>query len=84
MSGEHEWIDLGSEVELVTFTHVQVTPTSFLNYDPYIVAIGKLPNGQKVLAWVEGVKIENLKPGDKLKIKVKMGDNGNPYYIFAP
>ena len=84
MSANSKWVDLGTEAELVTFTHVQVTPTSFVDYDPYYVGIGKLGQGLKVLAWIEGASPEKLAPGAKLKLEARSGSDGLPYYVFVP
>lgn len=83
MSGDFEWVDLGTDAELVTFTYVQVTPTSFVTNDPYLVAIGRLREGVKVLAWLEGGKLEQLKPGMKLRLEARTSPEGSPYYVFV-
>jgi len=83
MSNRFEWVDLGREATLVTFTYVQVTPASFSDSDPYIVAIGKLDGGLKVLAWLEGVPPEKAKPGMKIRIEPRTSKEGNPYYVFV-
>jgi len=84
MSSNSEWVDLGTEAELVTFTYVQITPTSFVDSGPYHVAVGVLPNGLKVLAWVEGATTAELKPGVKLRLEARLSDGGSPYYAFVP
>jgi len=84
MSGEVEWVDMGTEAELVTFTYVMVTPTSFVDTDPYVVAIGRLPQGLKVLAWVEGADVQKLKPGSKLRLEARKASDGSPYYVYLP
>lgn len=83
-SGDVDWVDLGTEAELVTFTHVQVTPTSFVDHDPYTVGIGQLPQGVRVLAWIEGAPIERLSPGVKLRLEARKTPEGSPYYVFVP
>ena len=83
MGGNSEWVDLGTEAELVTFTYVQVTPTSFVESGPYHVAIGALAQGLKVLAWVEGKPTGQLKPGMKLRLEARQGGDGSPYYVFV-
>jgi uncharacterized OB-fold protein len=83
MSGEFTWVDLGTEATLVTFTYVQITPASFAENDPYIIAIGVLNNGLKVLAWLEGVQPENAKPGMKMKLEARTSKEGNPFYVFV-
>ncbi len=83
LSGNSEWVDLGTDAELLTFTYVQVTPTSFVDHDPYLVGIGRLKDGLNVLAWIEGGDLQKLKPGAPLRIEFRNGDGG-PYYVFVP
>ena len=83
MSSNHEWVDLGTDAELETFTYVMITPTSFVENDPYTVGIGRLANGLKVLAWVEASP-ENLKVGDKLRLEARKAQSGAAYYVFVP
>jgi uncharacterized protein len=82
MSSNAEWVDMGTDAELVTFTYVVVTPTSFVDSDPYVVAIGRLKQGLKVLAWVEGTTVDELKPGAKLRLEARKGSDGSPYYVY--
>ena len=84
MSAEHEWIDLGPEAELLTYTYVQITPTSFVDHDPYVVAIGRLREGVNVLAWLEGGDLPKLRPGARLRIETRKEPGGSPYYVFVP
>jgi uncharacterized OB-fold protein len=83
MSGNSEWVDLGTEAELLTFTYVQITPTSFVDHDPYLVGIGRLKGGLNVLAWVEGEDPRKLEPGAPLRIEFRKGTDGSPYYVFV-
>lgn len=83
MSPNSEWVDLGTDAELVTFTYVQVTPTSFVDHDPYVVAIGRLKEGLNVLAWLEGGEPRNLRPGTKLRLETRKDSEGSPYYVFV-
>jgi uncharacterized OB-fold protein len=83
MSSRHEWVDLGTEAELQTFTHVAVTPTSFSDHEPYTVGIGKLRNGLKILAWVESPP-EKLQVGDRVRLEARKAPDGAPYYVFVP
>jgi len=84
MSGEFTWTELGRDATLVTFTHVQITPASFVDTDPYIIAICELANGLKVLAWLEGVEPQKAKPGMKVRVEGRKSKEGNPYYVFVP
>ncbi|MDG6991044.1 MAG: Zn-ribbon domain-containing OB-fold protein [Nitrososphaerota archaeon] len=84
MGGEFEWVDLGTDATLVTFTHVRVTPASFAANGPYTIAIAELESGLKALAWLEGAEQQSVKPGMKLKVAARDGGEGNPYYVFVP
>ena len=83
MSNEFSWVELGKEATLVTFTYVQITPASFADNDPYIIAIGEFPDTTKVLAWLEGVQPEKAKPGMKMRVEARTSKEGNPYYVFV-
>jgi uncharacterized protein len=84
MGGEFTWVDLGRDAKLVTFTRVQIAPASFAGVDPYVIAIGELRNGLKVLAWLEGVEPQKAKPGMDMKLEARSSAQGNPYYVFVP
>ena len=83
MSSESQWVDLGRDATLVTFTHVRTAPASFAGSEPYVIGIGEMPGGTKVLAWLEGIGPENAKPGMKLRIEPRNSAQGNPYYVFV-
>ena len=83
MSGEHSWVELGSDATLVTYTQVRIAPASFASQSPYLIAIGEFTGGLKVLAWLDGVRQEEAKPGMKLRIEARTADTGNPYYVFV-
>jgi uncharacterized OB-fold protein len=82
MAGDPEWVQLGTEAELVTYTHVQTTPASFAGSGAYTIAIAKLREGPKILAWLEGAS--DAKPGMKLSLVARSSKEGNPYYVFVP
>ena len=77
-----DWVELSSDAEIVTFTHVVIRPTTFQAQKPYTVAIGKLKEGVKVLAWLNGFKLSEVKVGMKAKLVAKMTPEGNPTYEF--
>lgn len=83
-SSNMEWIELSSEAEIETYTHVVVRPGSFQNFKPYTVAIGKLKEGVRVLAWLTGVKFSEVKTGMKVKLVAKTTPDGWPTYEFIP
>jgi uncharacterized OB-fold protein len=83
LSTELEWVELDSEAEVETFTHVVIRPTTFLEHKPYTVAIGRLKEGVKVLAWLNGFKLSEIKVGMKVKLVASIGSEGNPIYEFV-
>lgn len=84
MGAEFEWIDLGRDVTLVTFTRVMVTPGSFSAEGTYTIAIAEFGGGIKALAWLEGVRAEDASPGMKLRVEARIRPDGSPYYVFVP
>jgi len=78
-----DWVELSSEAEIETFTHVVVRPTTFQQERPYTVAIGKLKEGVKVLAWLTGFKLSEVKVGMKAKLVAKVTPEGNGIYEFV-
>jgi uncharacterized OB-fold protein len=84
LASDMEWIELSNEAEIETFTHVVIRPTSFQQYKPYTVAIGRLKEGVKVLAWLTGFKLSEIKVGMKVKLVGKVAAEGNPTYEFIP
>jgi len=83
MGSNPTWVELANEAELLTYTYVQITPTSFVDHDPYVVAIGRLKDGVNVLAWLEGADPTKLKSGAKLTIETRNDPEGSPYYVFV-
>jgi uncharacterized OB-fold protein len=78
-----EWIELSGEAEIETFTHVVVRPTSFSQNKPYTVAIGRLRENLKVLAWLSGFKLSEVKIGMKAKLVAKTSVDGSLTYEFT-
>ena len=83
MASEFDWVDLGREATLVTYTRVQITPASFAGNGPYVIAIGELQGGLKVLAWLEGGGDEGVKPGMRLRLEARTSREDSPYYVFV-
>jgi len=78
-----DWIELSSDAEIETFTHVVIRPTTFQQYKPYTVAIGRLKEGVKVLAWLTGFKLSEVKVGMKARLVAKVTPEGNATYEFT-
>ncbi len=83
-SSEVEWIELNGEGEVVTFTQVFVKPASFSEEPAYIVAIARLKEGVKALAWLTGVEREDVKVGMKVKLAAKVFSDKRVAYEFVP
>ncbi len=79
-----EWAELSNEAEIETFTHVVIRPTTFQQYKPYTVAIGRLREGVRVFAWMTGFKLSEVKVGMHAKLVAKTSAEGNPTYEFVP
>jgi len=84
LSSGMEWVELSGDAELETFTQIVVRPATFAKYEPYMVAIGKLKEGVKVLAWLTGIQLENVKLGMKLKLVGKILPEDKVIYEFIP
>jgi uncharacterized OB-fold protein len=78
-----DWVELSSDAEIETFTHVVIRPTTFQQCKPYTVAIGRLKEGVKVLAWLTGFKLSEVKVGMKAKLVAKAAPEGNVTYEFT-
>jgi uncharacterized OB-fold protein len=83
LTSEMEWIELSNEATIETFTHVVVRPTTFQQEKPYTVAIGRLKEGVKALAWLTGFKLSEVKVGMKAKLVAKLTPDGRPTYEFT-
>ncbi len=75
-------MELSNEATIETFTHVVVRPTTFQQERPYKVAIGRLKEGVRVLAWITGFKLSEVKVGMKAKLVAKLTPEGRPTYEF--
>ena len=85
MSENMEWIELSRNAKLITFSEVNVKPAGFKDHPDYIVGVGELEEGIKVLAWIEAKDISELKIGDKMKLEVRrMLPEGYLTYTFIP
>jgi len=85
MAEDMEWIELSRNAKLITFAEVNVKPTGFKDHPDYIIGVGELDEGIRVLAWVEAKNISELKIGDMMKLEVrKMLPEGYLTYTFIP
>jgi len=83
LTSDMEWVELSNEATIETFTHVVVRPTTFQHEKPYTVAIGRLKEGVRVLAWLTGFKLSEVKVGMKAKLVAKLTSEGHLTYEFT-
>jgi uncharacterized OB-fold protein len=79
-----KWVELDGEGEIETFTQVVVKPASFSEESSYIVAIARLKEGVKALAWLIGVEREDVKVGMKVRLVGRVASDGRVTYEFVP
>ncbi len=69
-----EWIKLSGEGRLITFSIVNVKPTTFSHYKDYAIGICELKEGVRVFTWIRTNNPKKLKVGIKVKLKVVKRD----------
>jgi len=84
LSSDMEWVELSGEGEIETFTHIPVKPGTFQSYDDYTIAIARLKEGVRVLAWLNGVKLTDTQIGMKVKLVAKTMPEDMLTYEFVP
>jgi len=75
-----EWIELKGEGTIETLTVIFVKPPSFNHFDPYTVAIARLDEGPRILAWLRGDP-KKIKPNQRVKVKVSRREK-EEYLIY--
>jgi uncharacterized OB-fold protein len=83
-ASDMKWNELDGAGEIETFTEVIVKPASFSEEPDYIVAIARLKEGVRALAWLTGVKREDVKVGLKVKLVAKVVSEDRVSYEFTP
>ena len=83
-SSNVKWMELEGEGEIETFTQVVVKPASFSKESDYIVAIARLKEGVRALAWLIGVEREDVKVGMKVRLVARVISDGRVSYEFIP
>jgi uncharacterized OB-fold protein len=81
-SSNVKWTALDGEGEIETFTQVVVKPASFSKEPDYIVAIARLKEGVRALAWLIGVEREDVKVGMKVRLVARVTSDGRVSYEF--
>lgn len=82
LSDDLEWVDLGVEGELFAFTEMKAgAPLGFAQDVPFCIGMVKI-SGLLISARIDGAKYEDLKIGQKLKLKVVELEDGRVFYRF--
>lgn len=77
-----KWVDLGAEGELYAFTEIKLgAPLGFVEDVPFCVGIVKI-SGLLISARIDDAKYEDLKIGDKVRLKVVELEDGRVFYRF--
>jgi len=83
-SSNVKWTELEGEGKIETFTQVVVKPASFSNESNYIVAIARLKEGVRALAWLIGVEREDVQVGMKVRLVARVTSDRRVSYEFIP
>lgn len=77
-----EWVDLGVEGELYAFTEMRLgAPLGFVEDVPFCIGIVKI-GGLLISARIDDAKYEDLKIGDRVRLKIVELEDGRVFYRF--
>lgn len=80
LASDMEWIDFNGSAVLETFTVIEITPTSFSDEGSYVVVVGVLEEGVRILSWLNIKDRKEIKIGMKMRLKaVKKAEK---YYSY--
>jgi len=83
LSNELSWVDLGTEGELYAFTEMKLgAPLGFTEDTPFCVGMVKI-NGVLISSRIDNAKYDELKIGDKVKLKVVELEDGRVFFRFS-
>lgn len=84
LSEDLEWIDLGTDGRLYAFTEIRIgAPLGFTQDVPFCVGLVKI-GGVMLSARIDDAKYEDLKIGDKVRLKIVELEDGRVFYRFTP
>jgi len=77
-----EWVDLGVDGELYAFTEMRLgAPLGFVEDVPFCIGLVKI-GGLLISARIDDAKYEDLKIGDKIRLKIVELEDGRVFYRF--
>jgi len=80
MNSNLQYIELSNEGELLTYTVINVKPSSFSHYPDYIVGVVRLKEGVNVVGWVN-IDPKEVRVGMKVRLIVSRR-NPEGYYTY--
>ncbi len=87
LGSDWEFVQYSGRARLVTFTQISAAPTGFEDMAPYTIGLADLPEGGRVLAWVRGVDVRDLKIGMEMRLVPRMFEETPEiklYYTLEP
>ncbi len=82
LSDKLEWADLGVEGELYAFTETKLgAPLGFVQDAPFCIGIVKIA-GLLISTRIDNAKYDELKIGEKVKLKIVELEDGRIFYRF--
>jgi uncharacterized OB-fold protein len=81
-NNDMSWEEISGNAKLETYTIIETTPTSFQKYGRYVIAIGLLESGVRVLSWLRIDDLTRIKIGMNIILKTEKNDDGGYTYIF--
>ena len=66
-----EWVEIKGYGKLLTYTGINVKPTSYLHYPDYVVAVARMEEGFNILCWMAADDPAKLKVGMDVRLVVK-------------
>lgn len=82
LSDSLEWVDLGVEGTLYAFTEMKAgAPLGFVQDVPFCIGMVKI-GGLLITSRIDGAKYEDLKIGEKVKLKIVELEDGRVFYRF--
>lgn len=82
LSDKLEWVDLGAEGELYAFTEMKAgPPLGFAQDVPFCIGMVKI-GGLLISARIDNARYEDLRIGEKVKLKIVELEDGRVFYRF--
>jgi len=68
LSKDLQWIPVGNECRLLTYTMIHVSPKEFESKVPYALGIVKFDEGGQLLGMIRGIEADKLQVGMAMKV----------------